>query len=54
MRGIYQRLKEKGAPEKKVRIDAAHKLLLIAHAIYKKGVPYDPDWPKGVDMKYSI
>ncbi|MGB9875643.1 MAG: transposase [bacterium] len=37
VRGIYQRLKEKGAPEKKIRIAAAHKLLLFAHAIYKKG-----------------
>jgi hypothetical protein len=39
VRSIYQRLKEKGAPEKKARVAAAHKLLLSAHAIYKKGVP---------------
>ncbi|MCR4433717.1 MAG: transposase [Caldiserica bacterium] len=47
VRGIYQRLKEKGAPEKKARIAAAHKLLLIAHAIYTKGVPYDPSYSRG-------
>jgi hypothetical protein len=33
VREIYQRLKEKGAPETKAGIAAAHKLLLIAHAI---------------------
>ena len=46
VRGIYQRLKEKGAPEKKARIAAAHKLLIIAHAIYRKGVPYDPSYSR--------
>ncbi|MDI6868430.1 MAG: hypothetical protein QMD88_02505 [Coprothermobacterota bacterium] len=54
MREIYQRLKEKGAPEKKAGIAAAHKLLLIAHAIYKKGMPTTPPTQEEVDMKYSI
>jgi transposase len=32
---MYQRLKEKGKPEKVARIAVARKLLLMAHAIYK-------------------
>lgn len=43
---IYQRLREKGKPEKVARSAASHKLLLIAHAIYRKRVPYDPNWSK--------
>jgi len=44
---IYQRLKEKGKPEKVARSAASRKLLLIAHAIYKKRISYDPSWSKG-------
>jgi transposase len=40
VKGIYRRLKERGKPEKVVRIAAARKLLLIAHAIYKSGEFY--------------
>ena len=40
VRSIYRRLKEAGKPEKVVRIAAARKLLLIAHAIYKSGDSY--------------
>ena len=43
---IYQRLKKRGKPEKVARTAASHKLLLIAHAIYRKRVPYDPNWSK--------
>ena len=44
--GIYRRLKGRGKPEKVVRIAAARKLLLIAHAIYRSGEPYRA--PEGV------
>jgi hypothetical protein len=54
VRGIYQRLKEKGAPEKKARIAAAHKLLIIAHAIYRKGSLTILLTHGRIDMKYSI
>ena len=40
IRSIYRRLKEAGKPEQVARIAAARKLLLIAHAVYKTGVPY--------------
>ena len=36
VRDLYQRLKKRGKPEKAARIAAARKLLVIAHAIYKK------------------
>jgi transposase len=43
VRSAYRRLKEAGKPEKVARVAAARKLLLIAHAIYKNGVPFrDP------------
>jgi len=43
IRTMYRRLKDVGKPEKVARIAAARKLLLIAHAIYKSGVPFrDP------------
>ena len=41
VRSIYRRLKEQGKPDKVARIAAARKLLLIAHAIYKRGEPYE-------------
>jgi len=37
IKGIYQRLKEQGKPDKVARIAAARKLLLIAYAVYKSG-----------------
>jgi len=37
IKGIYQRLKEEGKPDKVARIAAARKLLLIAYAVYKSG-----------------
>ncbi|MGY4706877.1 hypothetical protein ACVNPS_03865 [Candidatus Bipolaricaulota sp. J31] len=40
VREVYRRLKGKGKPEKVARIAAARKLLLIAHAVYKTGQPY--------------
>jgi transposase len=39
VRAIYRRLKGEGKPGKVVRIAAARKLLLIAHAIFKSGNP---------------
>lgn len=36
VKDLYLRLKKKGKPEKAARIAAARKLLIIAHAIYKK------------------
>jgi len=35
-----RRLKEEGKPDKVARTAAARKLLLIAHAIYKRGQPF--------------
>jgi len=40
VKGIYQRLKGRGKPEKVARIATARKLLLIAHTIYKSGESY--------------
>jgi len=40
IRAIYRRLKDQGRPDKVARTAAARKLLLIAHAIYKTGRPF--------------
>lgn len=36
VKDLYQRLKKREKAEKAARIAAAHKLLAIAHAVYKK------------------
>jgi transposase len=40
IRAIYRRLKDQGKPDKVARTAAARKLLVIAHAIYKRREPY--------------
>jgi transposase len=45
---LYQRLRAKGKSVKIARIAVAHKLVRIAHAVVKSGVPFDPNYQQNL------